>query len=138
METLERLKALVIEGDLAAARETTAQLLAQGSEPGEILRLGLLAAMDVVGERMKAGDCFIPEVLLSARTMQSSLDLLKPHLRGTESGARATVVIGTVEGDLHDIGKNLVAMMLKGANLGVVDLGTNVSPEKFIDRKSVV
>ena len=88
--------------------------------------------MEVVGERMRSGDCFIPEVLLSARTMQGALDLLKPHLAEGDSTCLGTVVIGTVEGDLHDIGKNLVGMMLDGAGFEVVNLGTGVTPAQFV------
>jgi 5-methyltetrahydrofolate--homocysteine methyltransferase len=88
--------------------------------------------MEVVGERMRSGDCFIPEVLLSARTMQGALDLLKPHLAEGDTTSLGTVVIGTVEGDLHDIGKNLVGMMLQGAGFEVVNLGTGVTPAQFV------
>ena len=88
--------------------------------------------MEVVGARMRSGECFIPEVLLSARTMQACLDLLKPHLAEGESAGLGTVVIGTVEGDLHDIGKNLVAMLLEGAGFTVVNLGTSVTSAQFV------
>jgi 5-methyltetrahydrofolate--homocysteine methyltransferase len=88
--------------------------------------------MAVVGERMRSGECFIPEVLLSARTMQSALELLKPHMVEGDSASLGTVVIGTVEGDLHDIGKNLVAMLLQGAGFEVVNLGTGVTAAQFV------
>ena len=110
-----QLQEIVIAGDGEAAKRLTAELLAAGTGAREILDGALLPAMDVVGARMRSGECFIPEVLLSARTMQGALDLLKPHLSEGEQAGLGTVVIGTVEGDLHDIGKNLVAMMLEGA-----------------------
>jgi len=88
--------------------------------------------MDVVGARMRTGECYIPEVLLSARTMQSALDILRPHLAEGESAGLGTVVIGTVEGDLHDIGKNLVAMLLAGAGFSVANLGTSVTSNQFV------
>ncbi len=121
-----QLKEIVIGGDGEAAKRLTAELLAAGLPPREILEGGLLPAMDIVGARMRSGECFIPEVLLSARTMQGALDLLKPHLAEGEQAGLGTVVIGTVEGDLHDIGKNLVAMMLEGAGFNVINLGTYV------------
>ena len=88
--------------------------------------------MEVVGARMRDGDCFIPEVLLSARVMQSCLDLLRPHMAAGEEAGGGTVVIGTVEGDLHDIGKNLVGMLLQGAGFTVVNLGTGVTAADFV------
>jgi 5-methyltetrahydrofolate--homocysteine methyltransferase len=88
--------------------------------------------MEVVGERMREGECFIPEVLLSARTMQGALELLRPYMAEGEGAAAGTVVIGTVEGDLHDIGKNLVGMLLQGAGFAVVNLGTGVTAAQFV------
>jgi 5-methyltetrahydrofolate--homocysteine methyltransferase len=128
----EQMKNAVIEGngDLLAA--LTPVLLGQGRTAREILDGALLPGMEVVGARMKSGDCFIPEVLLSARTMQSALDTLRPLLAEGDSATTGTVVIGTVEGDLHDIGKNLVAMMLQGAGFAVVNLGTGVPPQEFV------
>jgi 5-methyltetrahydrofolate--homocysteine methyltransferase len=128
----QRLSELIIAGDMEAARALTEQLLAAGSAGREILDHGLLPGMDVVGARMKAGECFIPEVLLSARTMQGCLDLIKPHLAAGESASAGTVLIGTVEGDVHDIGKNLVAMMLEGAGFEVLNLGAQISPAAFV------
>jgi 5-methyltetrahydrofolate--homocysteine methyltransferase len=127
-----QLREVVIIGDGEAAKRLTAEMLEVGVAPREILEAALLPGMDVVGARMRSGECFIPEVLLSARTMQGALELLKPHLAEGESAGLGTVVIGTVEGDLHDIGKNLVAMMLEGAGFGVVNLGTSVTPERFV------
>ena len=102
------------------------------ASPRDILDNALLPAMDVVGERMKTGAMFIPEVLLSARTMQSCLDLIKPLLAAGDSGSLGTVVIGTVEGDVHDIGKNLVAMLMSGAGFEVINLGKGVTAADFV------
>lgn len=129
----DQLKQAVIDGQGEVVVALTQALLATGTSAREILDGALLPAMAVVGERMRSGDCFIPEVLLSARTMQSALDVLRPYMAEGESASFGTIVIGTVEGDLHDIGKNLVGMMLKGANFEIVDLGTNVSPEAFAE-----
>jgi methylmalonyl-CoA mutase cobalamin-binding domain/chain len=127
-----QLAELVIAGDGDSAKRLTAELLSDGVAPQEILDAGLLRGMDIVGARMRSGECFIPEVLLSARTMQGSLELLKPRLAEGGTAQAGTVVIGTVEGDLHDIGKNLVAMMLEGAGFAVVNLGTSVTAEQFV------
>ena len=128
----EQLKTAVIEGNGDLINALTPVLLAQGRSAREILDGALLPAMEIVGARMKTGECFIPEVLLSARTMQAALDTLKPFLAEGDSGATGAVVIGTVEGDLHDIGKNLVAMMLQGAGFAVFNLGTGVTPQQFV------
>jgi len=131
MADFETLKGMIISGDGDGAKAQTDALIAEGKGPREILNESLLPGMDVVGQRMKSGECFIPEVLLSARTMQGSLDILKPLL--TEGGeSLETVVIGTVEGDMHDIGKNLVAMLLEGAGFNVVNLGKGITPAEFV------
>jgi len=127
----DQLKQAIIEGNAETVQALTQALLASGASAREILDGGLLPGMEVVGKRMRDGECFIPEVLLSARTMQGALDLLKPHLGEGEGVNLGTVVIGTVEGDLHDIGKNLVGMMLAGAGFEVVNLGTGVTPAQF-------
>jgi len=128
----DQLKQAIIDGNADTVNALTQALLATGASAREILEEALLPGMDVVGQRMRDGECFIPEVLLSARTMQGALDLLKPHLAEGEGMSMGTVVIGTVEGDLHDIGKNLVAMMLQGAGFEVVNLGTGVTPAQFV------
>ena len=128
----DQLKQALIAGDAGTVNALTQALLATGVPAREILDEALLPGMEVVGERMRSGDCFIPEVLLSARTMQGALDLLRPHMAAGESTSAGTVVIGTVEGDLHDIGKNLVGMLLQGAGFEVVNLGTGVSAAQFI------
>jgi 5-methyltetrahydrofolate--homocysteine methyltransferase len=103
-----------------------------GTDIATILNEGLIAPMDVVGERFSAGDLFSPEMLKAAQVMKTGLEILKPHLTAGQSRSKGTVVIGTVKGDLHDIGKNLVAMMLEGAGFEVVDLGVDVSSESFV------
>ena len=128
----DQLKQALIAGDAATVNALTAALLATGASAREILDGALLPGMEVVGARMRSGECFIPEVLLSARTMQGALDLLAPPHGGGDSASAGTVVIGTVEGDLHDIGKNLVAMMLSGAGFAVVNLGTGVTAAAFV------
>ena len=128
----DQLKQALIAGDAGTVNALTQALLATGASPREILDEALLPGMEVVGERMRSGDCFIPEVLLSARTMQGALDLLRPHMAEGESTSAGTVVIGTVEGDLHDIGKNLVAMLLQGAGFEVVNLGSGVTAAQFV------
>ncbi len=132
MADYEQLRQLVIEGDGDGTIRVTKQLVDGGAGAREILDGGLLPAMDIVGQRMRSGEAFIPEVLLSARTMQGALDLLKPLLAEGDTGNTGTAVIGTVEGDLHDIGKNLVAMMLEGAGFKVVNLGTSVTVAQFV------
>ena len=128
----ESLQKAVIEGD----EETTARLVQQhldeGKEAADILDNGLIAAMDVVGAMFSAGDLFIPEMLVSAEAMQAGLALLKPLLVTGASGGKGTVIMGAVKGDLHDIGKNLVVLMLEGAGFTVVDLGNDVAPEAFV------
>lgn len=114
------------------ARAATEQALDSGTEPQAVLN-ALTAGMDDVGRRFKANEIFVPEVLVAARAMQKCMDLLEPILVDSGIQPEHSVIIGTVEGDLHDIGKNLVAMMLKGANFKVIDLGTNVSPAAFAE-----
>jgi 5-methyltetrahydrofolate--homocysteine methyltransferase len=128
----DQLKQAIIEGNAETVNALTKALLASGVPGREILEGALLPGMEVVGRRMRDGECFIPEVLLSARTMQGALDLLRPHLAEGEGMGLGTVVIGTVEGDLHDIGKNLVGMLLQGAGFTVVNLGTGVTPAQFV------
>jgi corrinoid protein of di/trimethylamine methyltransferase len=128
----DQLKQAIIDGNEGVALAMTQALVATGATPREILDEALLPGMDVVGARMREGECFIPEVLLSARVMQACLDLLRPLMAEGEGGGFGTVVIGTVEGDLHDIGKNLVGMLLQGAGFTVVNLGTGVTAEAFV------
>ena len=124
----------ILQGDRDAVRALVSAALEAGADPARILNDGLLPAMDVVGQRFGAKTMFISEVLLSARAMHAGLGLLRPLLlQGRDAAAqRRVVVLGTVKGDLHDIGKNLVVMMLEGGGFDVVDLGTNVGTERFI------
>jgi len=126
------LKQAVIDGNMDTALALTQALIATGAPAREVLDDALLPGMEVVGARMREAEIFIPEVLLSARVMQACLDLLRPHMAAGEEAGMGTVVIGTVEGDLHDIGKNLVGMMLQGAGFTVVNLGTGVKAADFV------
>jgi len=128
----EQLKQALIDGDTVTVVTLTQALLDAGASARAILDETLLPGMDVVGARMRSGEYFIPEVLLSARTMQAALDMIRPYLGEGEGVGLGTFVIGTVEGDLHDIGKNLVAMMLQGVGFEVVNLGTGVTAARFV------
>ena len=114
------------------AKLITQTLLEQGIKPLEIVEQGLVPGMSAIGEKFKNNEVFVPEMLIAARAMKECMAILEPLLADAGIKPKYTAVIGTVQGDLHDIGKNLVAMMLKGANFGIVDLGTNVPPEKFV------
>jgi 5-methyltetrahydrofolate--homocysteine methyltransferase len=122
----------VIDGDAAEVASGVKTALAEGIGAEEILNQALVAPMDEVGQRFEEGDLFVPEMLIAARAMQAGLQILKPHLAKADVKAAGKVAIGTVKGDLHDIGKNLVAMMLEGAGFEVHDLGVDVSPEAFV------
>jgi 5-methyltetrahydrofolate--homocysteine methyltransferase len=113
--------------------ELVNQEISQGTEISSILNDGLIGAMDEVGKLFSAGDLFVPEMLLAAQAMKAGLDQLKPHMTQVDTKAKGTIVIGTVKGDLHDIGKNLVSMMMEGAGFEVIDLGVDVETEKFIE-----
>lgn len=122
----------ILEGDMTGTDAAVRNALESGFDPGKILNEGMVAAMKEVGQRFEDGDYFVPEMLISARAMQSGLSILKPHLVSSNVKPIGKIVIGTVKGDLHDIGKNLVGLMLEGAGFEVKDLGTDVAPEKFI------
>jgi len=122
----------ILAYDEETVKTQTRAELESGTDIATILNEGLIAPMDVVGERFSAGDLFIPEMLKAAQIMKKGLEILKPHLTAGQSQSKGTVVIGTVKGDLHDIGKNLVAMMLEGAGFEVVDLGVDVTSEAFV------
>lgn len=132
MADLKALADAIIEGNQAAAVEITKTAIDENIAPGKILSDGLVAGMNVIGERFKANEIYIPEVLIAARAMKMAMEILEPKLveAGVEPIAKA--IVGTVRGDLHDIGKNLVVMMLKGAGFEVIDAGVDVSPEKFV------
>ena len=133
MEILTGIRDALQQGDDQQVRKLTAEALGAGLPAGEVLQQGLLAGMSVVGEQFRLREIFLPDVLLSARAMYAGLDVLRPHLASAGVASRGKVVIGTVKGDLHDIGKNLVGIMLKGAGFEVVDLGHDVAPEAFVD-----
>lgn len=126
----------IIEFDMEGVKQAVEAEIKGGTDIGLILNDGLIGAMDEVGRRYSEGELFVPEMLMAALTMKSGLEILKPHLTGASSKPKGTVVIGTVKGDLHDIGKNLVTMMLEGAGFNVVDLGVDVPAEKFIQAAS--
>ena len=130
---LEQISTAVIEGDMDEIQDLTEDALDDGLKADEILNKGLMPGMDYVGVEFKAGNMFVPEVLRSAKTMQSSMDILKPLL--AESGVKMVgkVLLGTVKGDLHDIGKNLVGMMCEGAGFEVKDIGKDIAPEQFVE-----
>lgn len=132
MEDLKKMYDAILTGNFKAAKEITQQALAAGVDPQVLVQQHMIPAMDEVGRRYEANEYFVPELPISARAMKASLELIRPLLiaRGAEPAGR--VVIGTVKGDLHDIGKNLVAAMLEGAGFEVIDLGVDVGPEKFI------
>ncbi len=132
MSQLETIYNAVLEGDAAGAKAGVSAALAAGLSPETILKDGLIAAMGEVGRLFEENEYFVPEMLVAARAMQGGLGLLKPYLAAGGAVATGKAVIGTVKGDLHDIGKNLVAMMLEGAGFEIVDLGTDVTPEKFV------
>jgi 5-methyltetrahydrofolate--homocysteine methyltransferase len=131
-ETLQAISEAVITADAAKVTEKVQQALDEGLSPDEILNGGLIAAMQIVGDRFEQGDFFVPEMLVSARTMKAGLQILKPHMVDADVKAAGVVVLGTVQGDLHDIGKNLVGIMIEGAGFEVIDLGTDVSPDDFV------
>ena len=133
MTVLSDLSDAIIGGDHARAGDLTRQAIAQGLPPKSILDDGLIAGMTVVGDRFREHEIFLPDVLLAARAMYAGMDLLKPLLIREGIPAIGKVVIGTVRGDLHDIGKNLVGIMLKGAGFEVIDLGHDVPPQRMVD-----
>jgi 5-methyltetrahydrofolate--homocysteine methyltransferase len=133
MSELSELYDAIISGNLEKATNATEKALEDKMEPETILKEGLISAMEEVGNRFEKGEYYIPEMLISARAMKGAMALLKPQLVETGVEAVGKVVIGTVQGDLHDIGKNLVGMMLEGGGFEVIDLGTDVSPEKFVE-----
>lgn len=133
MAELAKLYDAILNGDAKTAAQVTKEALAENADPMEVVTRYLIPAMDEVGRRFESEEYFVPELLLSARAMKSAMELIRPLLaaRGTEPLGR--VVIGTVKGDLHDIGKNLVASMLEGGGFEVIDLGADVPPEKFVE-----
>ena len=133
MDINKDIAAGVEKGDLDLVKALVEKALAQRSSAEDILNNGLMIGMNVIGEKFKAMEVFIPEVLVAARAMNAGMEILKPLLVKAKVKSKGKVVVGTVKGDLHDIGKNIVGMMLKGAGYDVFDLGTNVSKEQFLE-----
>jgi 5-methyltetrahydrofolate--homocysteine methyltransferase len=131
-EQFEAMSELVISGEVEGVKALVEEALAGGASPQDVLRNGLLPGMDVVGEQFKIGEMYIPEVLMSARAMAGAMEILKPLLTDSEVAGAGTIVIGTVEGDIHNIGKDLVGMMLEGAGFKVINLGIDVTPDAFV------
>jgi 5-methyltetrahydrofolate--homocysteine methyltransferase len=134
VDMLKEMYQAVVEGKVEEAAGRVEQALNAGVAVDDILNRGLIAAMDLVGERFGEGDIFIPQVLWSAKAMQAGMDLLKPHLTPSNRSGTGKVIIGTAKGDIHDIGKNLVAIMLEGAGFQIIDLGVDVAPERFVEK----
>jgi 5-methyltetrahydrofolate--homocysteine methyltransferase len=132
MSILDDVRKSVIEGDLKGTQAQVNQALAENIPPETVLKNGLIAAMTEVGQMFENGEFYVPEMLISARAMKGGLAILRPLLAAANIQAIGRVIIGTVQGDLHDIGKNLVGMMLEGAGFEVIDLGVDVSPEKYV------
>ena len=130
---IQKVYSSVLSGESEGVENAVRESIRAGIKPATILNDGLIKAMAEVGARFERGEFFVPEMLIAARAMQSGLAIIRPQLMDQGIKAVGRVVIGTVKGDLHDIGKNLVSMMLEGAGLEIVDLGTDVSPETFVD-----
>ena len=133
MSEINIVKEATIAGNMEKTVEAVEQLLADGMAPADIIQTGLIEAMAVVGEKFKSNEIYVPEMLIAARAMKAGLAKLKPLMVDEEIETLATVVLGTVKGDLHDIGKNLVGIMMEGAGCQVIDLGVDITPEKFVE-----
>ena len=133
MSKILEIAAAVEAGKAKVIGDLVTEALNEGADPAEILNTGMIDAMAVVGERFSKGDIFVPEMLVAARAMKKGVEVLKPHLASGAAGANGKVILGTVAGDLHDIGKNLVGMMIESAGFEVIDLGVDVPVEKFVE-----
>jgi len=133
MSDLQELAVLLREGNASKITAVTEQLLQSGVAAKTVLNEGLIPGMDIVGQKMRDAEMYLPEVLQSARAMRAAMAVLRPHLAAQGVQPVGRIVLGTVKGDLHDIGKNIVAIMLQGAGIEVIDLGVGVAPEKFIE-----
>ena len=133
-ETIKEIFDAVVSGHAEEAPGLVQKAMNQGISVDVILKQGLISAMDLVGERFGEGGIFIPQVLWSAKAMQGSMDLLRPHLSSFDSKSMGKIILGTAKGDIHDIGKNLVGIMLEGAGFDVIDLGVDVAPERFVEQ----
>ena len=133
MATYEELAQSVIAGQRDQVKEHVKSLIAAGNSPLEIVNEGLIAGMNVVGVRFKAGDMYVPEVLMAAKSMTGGLEIVKPLIAAADQKSQGKILLGTVKGDLHDIGKNLVGMLIESGGLEVINMGVDVSAEDFID-----
>ena len=133
MVTLKKIAESLIQGNVSQIRKLIQEAIDDGQDTGMILQEGLIAGMNVIGDRFKMNEIYIPEVLIAARAMKEGMVLLRPLIAREEIKNAGAIVLGTVKGDLHDIGKNLVGMMLEGAGFDVIDLGIDVDPEKFME-----
>jgi len=133
MASLQDLSEIIIIGDFEKSKDITQKLIDQGINATDILNKSLLPGMDIVGQRFKADEMYIPEVLMSARAMHDAMDIIKPMLSKSGFVAKETIVLGTVKGDIHAIGKGIVAMMLEGAGYTVIDIGVDVPNDKFVE-----
>ena len=132
-DILETIKEMVVGGKFNDIEEQVQRAVDSGTDLNRLINDALISAMDIVGKRFADGDIYVPEMLVSAKTMKQGLDIIKPLLTSGEAESRGTIVMGTVKGDLHDIGKNLVIMMMEGAGFRIIDLGVDVKIEDLID-----
>ncbi len=133
-EMIEKIKDVVVAGKHKEIEQMVKAGLDENLDPGAIINDGLIAAMDIVGKKFGSGEIYVPEMLVAAATMKKGLEILKPLLSGNASQPKGTILMGTVKGDLHDIGKNLVIMMLEGAGFKVIDLGVDLSVDKVVEK----
>ena len=133
MSKINEVAELVEKGKAKLVGPAVQEAIDEGDDPVAILNDGMISAMSVVGEKFKNGEIFVPEMLVAARAMKKGVEVLKPHLASGSTGALGKVIIATVSGDLHDIGKNLVCMMVEGNGYEIIDLGVDVTEEKFVD-----
>lgn len=133
MDTLDQLYDAILAGNAKGAAAVTQAAVAEGMDPQRLLDEAMIPAMDEVGHRFENNECFVPELLISARAMKAGVEIIRPLLAAQASKSAGKVVIGTVKGDLHDIGKNLVAIMLEGGGFEIIDVGVDAHPDKFVD-----
>ncbi|MFC2145146.1 B12-binding domain-containing protein [Actinomycetota bacterium] len=133
MTSLKDLNEILIAGDFEKSKNTTQNLIEQGITANDILNKGLLPGMEIVGQRFRADEMFIPEVLMSARVMDEAMEIIKPILLADGYAGKETIVLGTVKGDIHTIGKDIVGMMLEGAGYKIIDVGFNIENDKFVE-----
>ena len=133
MDILNDISESLQKGKAAEVKELAQKGIDEGLSAKEILETGLMAGMSIIGDKFKKNEVYVPEVLIAARAMHAGIDVLKPHMASGDMSNKGTVVLGTVKGDLHDIGKNLVKIMMEGKGLNVIDLGIDVASEKFVE-----